>query len=74
MCRTYKHLGKSSLIKRRGVTRTPTPYKMEFFVTLVNGEKLLTNVTWRSRCCEGPRYASESSDYKKLKNEQKLQL
>ena len=39
---------RKNCFKYKGVSRTPTSYKMEFFVTLLNGFQQLTNVTKNS--------------------------
>ena len=47
---------------------TPTAFKMEFFVTLVNAvNKYYKEIHYR--CCRGPRH-SETSYYTKFKNKQ----
>ena len=47
MCLNVKHLGKNSPNKLKGESKTRRASKIEFFVTLVNNKKPLTNVTRR---------------------------
>ena len=39
---------KSSSNKLKGESMTPAAYRMEFYMTLINGKKPLTNITMRS--------------------------
>ena len=66
---TAKYFWKTSPNKLRGKSTTLTTSKQELFVTLVT-----TVNYWHKeiyyRYCRGPRYASETSYYKKFENEQ----
>ena len=69
MCITDKYLWKTSPNKLRGKATTRAISKMEFFVTLVNAVNYCHKEI-HCRCWRGPIYVSETSYYKKRKNEQ----
>ena len=66
---TAKYLWKNSPNKLRGKSTTPTTSKQELFVTLVTTVNYCHKEIYY-RHCRGPRYASETSYYKKFENEE----
>ena len=69
MCFTDKYLWKTSANKLRGKSTTTATSKMEFFVKLVSAVNYCRKEI-HCRCWRDPRYASETSYYKKFKNKQ----